>query len=78
MDEWRRMGKFSHCCRLLGYHSLWGYNHKICRTPDDRDNRHLGHVLEEVFSSILEWVDGGEAQRSQREIGGQHEASEKP
>lgn len=75
MDEWRPVGKLSRYCRLLGHYNLWGYNHKIRRAPDGRGICHLGNVLEEIFSSVFEWVDWGEAQRSQREVGGQHETS---
>ncbi len=70
------MGKLSHCCRLLGHYNLWGYNHKICRASGGCDICHLGNVLEEVFSPVFKWVDGGKAQGSQREVGGQHETSE--
>ena len=69
------MGKFSHCFRLLGHYNIWRYNHKICRATGARGVRHFGNVLEEVLAFVFEWVDWGEAQRSQREVGGQHEAS---
>lgn len=69
------MGKLSRCCRLLGHYNIWRYSYKIRRAPGGRGVCHLGNVLEEVFSSVFEWMDGGEAQRSQREVGGQYEAS---
>ena len=70
MDEWGSMGELPCRCRLLGHYNVWGYNHKICRALDGRGICHFGNVLEEVFSSVFEWVDWGEDQRLEGEVGG--------
>lgn len=58
------MGELSRCCKLLGHYDIRRYSHKIRRAPDGRSVRHLRNVLEEVFTFVFEWVDGGEAQGS--------------